>query len=82
MTNNWQILHGELEESLQAAQSQLNVMSSEMDKQNALNERLENDLLSMNKHRQNGDDNPSDSGLDVLAGLDLGKKPAVRISVH
>ncbi|KAG5648583.1 hypothetical protein DXG03_003194 [Asterophora parasitica] len=68
----FRILHGELEESLQAAEDQLKGMGSELDKQKTLNEKLENDLLSMNKHRPNGDVTPSDSGLDVLAGFELG----------
>ncbi|RDB24925.1 Protein CASP [Hypsizygus marmoreus] len=72
----FRILHGELEESLQAAEDQLTTMGTELEKQRALNEKLENDLVSMNKHRPNGDATPSDSGLDVLAGLELGKKPS------
>ncbi|GLB37586.1 putative CASP C terminal [Lyophyllum shimeji] len=73
----FRILHGELEESLQTAQDQLKNMSSELEKQKALNEKLENDLASMNKHKPNGDATPSDSGLDVLAGLELnGKSPS------
>lgn len=42
-----------------------------------LNEKLENDLLSMNKHHggeaTNGDGTPLEAS-DVLAGLELGKK--------
>ncbi len=68
-----QILHSELETSLQAAQDRLSSTANELEKQRDLNEKLENDLLSMNKHGVNGDSIPSESS-DVLAGLDLGKK--------
>ncbi|KAG6894387.1 hypothetical protein C0992_006305 [Termitomyces sp. T32_za158] len=72
----FRIIHSELEESLRAAENELKSMGSELEKQRTLNEKLENDLLSMNKHRTNGDVPSSDSGLDVLASLDLGpKKP-------
>ncbi|KAF8070611.1 CASP C terminal-domain-containing protein [Lyophyllum atratum] len=65
------------EESLQAAEDKLKTTSSELEKQTALNDKLENDLLSMNKHRHNGDATPSESRLDVLADLELGsKKPS------
>ena len=70
-----QILHGELEASLQSVQSELAMTSSELEKQRALNEKLENDLLQMQAH------NPKtvvfdavSEDPDVLAGLDLGKK--------
>ncbi|KAF5380342.1 hypothetical protein D9615_004565 [Tricholomella constricta] len=73
----FRILHGELEESLQAAQDQIQNMGTELEKQKTLNEKLENDLLSMNKHRSDGAATPSEPGADVLAGLDLGtKKPS------
>ncbi|KAG6833536.1 hypothetical protein H0H87_005187 [Tephrocybe sp. NHM501043] len=75
----FRILHGELEESLRAAEDQLKNMGSELEKQKSLNEKLENDLLSMNKHRPNGDLTSSDSGLDVLAGLELGTKKAASL---
>ncbi|KAK0212836.1 CASP C terminal-domain-containing protein [Desarmillaria ectypa] len=69
----FRILHGELENSLQAAQDQLSSTGADLEKQKALNEKLENDLLSMNKHRSNGDITPPESS-DVLTGLDLGRK--------
>ncbi|KAG6920313.1 hypothetical protein DXG01_005082 [Tephrocybe rancida] len=72
----FRILHGELEESLRAAEDQLKNLGSELEKQKSLNERLENDLLSMNKHRTNEDSLSPDPGLDVLAGLELGTKKA------
>lgn len=72
-----QILHNELEESLQITQDQLSNTSMELEKQKILNEKLETDLLSMNKHAPNGDITPSESGTDVLANLDLGRKTAV-----
>ncbi|KAK0454978.1 CASP C terminal-domain-containing protein [Armillaria borealis] len=69
----FRILHSELENSLQAAQDQLSSTGADLEKQKALNEKLENDLLSMNKHRTNGDITPPESS-DVLTGLDLGRK--------
>ncbi|KAK0225921.1 CASP C terminal-domain-containing protein [Armillaria fumosa] len=69
----FRILHNELENSLQAAQDQLSSTGADLEKQKALNEKLENDLLSMNKHRTNGDITPPESS-DVLTGLDLGRK--------
>lgn len=74
-----------MEASLKTVQEQLTLTSSELDKQKVLNEKLENDLLAMNKHSKtngtvgNADGSgvltPADSQIDVLAGLDLGKKP-------
>lgn len=61
------------------AQSELAAAEAELEKQRALNDKLENDLLQLETHNPkgtNGDAAPADS--DVLAGLDLGKKPAVR----
>ncbi|ESK96561.1 golgi membrane protein [Moniliophthora roreri MCA 2997] len=66
----FRILHGELEASLQSTQERLSATSSELEKQKSLNEKLENDLLSMNNHKTN--DTPDTS--DVLSGLDIGKK--------
>ncbi|PFH53829.1 hypothetical protein AMATHDRAFT_73241 [Amanita thiersii Skay4041] len=67
----FRILHGELEASFQAAQEELNVTTLELEKQKALNEKLENDLLSMNT--ANNDATP-ESGFDVLASLERSKK--------
>jgi hypothetical protein len=61
------------------AESELAAAEAELEKQRTLNERLENDLLQLEAHkaqRTSGDATPAD-GDDVLAGLDLGKKPAV-----
>ncbi|KAI0082064.1 hypothetical protein K474DRAFT_1655999 [Panus rudis PR-1116 ss-1] len=75
----YRILHGEYEASLKATQSQLAETESELQKQKALNEQLENDLLQMDRHKPNGAASgmitPSDSTteLDALAGIDLGK---------
>ncbi|KAI0768369.1 CASP C terminal-domain-containing protein [Irpex lacteus] len=71
----FRILHGELEASLMDAQSQLAAAEAELEKQRALNESLENDLLQMESHKpkaSNGDATPGDD--DVLASLDLGRK--------
>ncbi|KZT10961.1 uncharacterized protein LAESUDRAFT_721378 [Laetiporus sulphureus 93-53] len=78
----FRILHGELEASLQAAQAQLDATQSELDKQKVLNEKLENDLLEMDQRKGSGDisgvasssDIASMGSIDMLAGLDLGKK--------
>ncbi|KAF8829096.1 hypothetical protein HHX47_DHR3000686 [Lentinula edodes] len=67
----FRILHGELEASLQHAQGQLDSTSTELEKQKTLNEKLENDLLSLNK--PNGHVSPSGSS-DVLAGLEVVQK--------
>ncbi len=61
------------------AQSQLAAAEAELEKQRALNESLENDLLQMESHKPkapNGDATPGDD--DVLASLDLGRKSTVR----
>ncbi|KAJ7446265.1 CASP C terminal-domain-containing protein [Mycena galericulata] len=71
----FRILKTELEASLQSAEEQLVSTSTELEKQKILNEKLENDLLSMNSHKSNGDLPTSDNvSTDVLAGLDLGRK--------
>ncbi|KAK7005732.1 Golgi membrane protein [Favolaschia claudopus] len=69
----FRIIHAELEVSLQATEERLATTTAELDKQKILNEKLETDLLSMNSHKPNEDVPPSET--DVLAGLDLGKKP-------
>ncbi|KAI0789119.1 CASP C terminal-domain-containing protein [Abortiporus biennis] len=70
----FRILHGELEASLNATQVELATTEAELQKQKFLNEKLENDLLQMDKHKPNGDvsgaHTPADP--DALAGLDLG----------
>ena len=79
-----------MEVSLKTVQEQLTLTTSELDKQRVLNEKLETDLLSMNKHGSKPnevaatDDNagaaPGD--VDILAGLDLGKKSSsVRLGI-
>ncbi len=56
-------------------------MTSELEKQKLLNEKLENDLLSMGTTEQklNGDGTHA-SAEDLLAGLDFIKKPTVSIN--
>ncbi|KAJ7703003.1 CASP C terminal-domain-containing protein [Mycena rosella] len=71
----FRIIHAELEASLAAAEEQLTSTSTELEKQKILNEKLENDLVSMNSHKPNGDLPPAEiDSTDVLAGLDLGRK--------
>ncbi|CCM01147.1 uncharacterized protein FIBRA_03195 [Fibroporia radiculosa] len=78
----FRILHGELEVSLQAARVELAVTESELDKQRALNEKLENDLLQLDQRKTNGDFSHTSDSLDLLAsgsadalaGLELGKR--------
>ncbi|KAJ4483236.1 CASP C terminal-domain-containing protein [Lentinula aciculospora] len=65
------ILHGELEASLHYAQGQLDSTSAELEKQKDLNEKLENDLLSLNK--PSGNITPSRSS-EILVGLELGAR--------
>ncbi|KAF8973105.1 CASP C terminal-domain-containing protein [Flammula alnicola] len=66
------ILHAELEESLQNSRQQLETSTLELEKQKQLNEKLETDLLSINK--ENGGRRSTDSDQDVLSSLDIGKK--------
>ncbi|KAF7782308.1 hypothetical protein Agabi119p4_1684 [Agaricus bisporus var. burnettii] len=72
----FRILHSELEASIEASQAQLESVTSELQKQKLLNEKLENDLLSMgtNDRKFNGD-SAHMSAEDVLAGLELPKRP-------
>jgi homeobox protein cut-like len=72
----FRILHTELEASLRAAEEQLATTAAELEKQQVLNEKLETDLLAVNKHHPNGDALATDAAVDALAGLDLGKKPS------
>ena len=80
-----QILHGELEASLQAAQEELITVNTKLEKQQQLNEELENDLLDIEKHQQaqvNGKHEARETlknaaSSDALAGIELGKKPTV-----
>ncbi|KAI0063715.1 hypothetical protein BV25DRAFT_1824286 [Artomyces pyxidatus] len=86
----FRILHNELEASLQQTRDALSMTTSELDKQRALNERLENDLLHLNQHghgqngkASNGIETPASengSDLDALAGLDLGRKAKGNVS--
>ncbi|KAJ7217863.1 CASP C terminal-domain-containing protein [Mycena pura] len=71
----FRIIHTELEASLASAEEQLVATKADLEKQQVLNEKLENDLLSMNSHKSNGDPPPSEvDSTDILAGLDLGRK--------
>ena len=87
MNTSKQILHGELETSLQHAREELASATSELEKQRTLNERLEDDLLQLNEHKPshkqngkakaNGTHTPledADSDEDFLTTLDLGRK--------
>ncbi|KIK67230.1 hypothetical protein GYMLUDRAFT_37309 [Collybiopsis luxurians FD-317 M1] len=67
----FRILHGELETSLQQTETQLSFTRAELEKQTSLNEKLEIDLLSLNK--PNGSVTPSKSS-DILSDLELGSK--------
>ena len=77
-------MHGELEAALQSMKSQLEATESELDKQRALNEKLETDLLQMDQRKGDvgGGASPANgtsTPVDVLAGLELGKKPGVSL---
>ncbi|KAF8160792.1 CASP C terminal-domain-containing protein [Crassisporium funariophilum] len=67
----FRILHSELEESLQDSRQQLETAASELERQKHLNEKLENDLLSINK---DDGDRSFDTEHDALAGLEIGKR--------
>ena len=85
LSSQLQILHGELEASLQAAQEELITVNTKLEKQQQLNEELENDLLDIEKHQQaqvNGKHEARETlknaaSSDALAGIELGKKPTV-----
>ena len=67
---------------MQAAEDQLSFVTSELEKQKILNEQLESDLLAVEKHKPNGDiPTPAESRTDLLAGLEIGKKSHVSVSV-
>ena len=68
---------------MQAAQAELAAKETELEKQRALNDKLETDLLQMNQRKPNGVvfDAGSDQPPDALAGLDLGKKANVSVRV-
>jgi len=67
-----QNLHNELEETLESSRSQLESVSSELEKQKQLNEKLENDLMSIDREKS---ESPTvDSEHNPLAGLDVGRR--------
>ena len=84
-----QILHGEQETSLRAAGEDLIAINSKLEKQQQLNEKLENDLLDFEKHQQaqvNGKHEAREAlkgtaSSDALAGIELGKKQSVCVSL-
>ncbi|KAF8638030.1 hypothetical protein AX16_010662 [Volvariella volvacea WC 439] len=67
----FRILHSELEQSLQSSSEQLEAVTRDLEKQRVLNEKLENDLLAMNQHK---DSHQRLESSDILAGLDMPKK--------
>lgn len=77
----FRINYAELEESLRSTQEKLAISIADLEKQKTLNEKLENDLLQMDKHQAlTLPDDPlstkiaGSSSHDLLADLDLGKK--------
>ncbi|KAI0645643.1 CASP C terminal-domain-containing protein [Trametes meyenii] len=76
----FRILHAELETALQSVQSQLSATEAELEKQRALNDKLETDLLQMDHRNSDGGVNGASGStangtstpVDVLA--ELGKK--------
>lgn len=72
-----QILHTELEASLQKATQDLEYTQADLDKQKTLNDKLENDLLELERGKPNGGilSPPEIGSIDGLSGLDL-KKPS------
>ncbi|KAF8608787.1 hypothetical protein BDV93DRAFT_518842 [Ceratobasidium sp. AG-I] len=74
---NIRVLHTELESSLHAVSEEVVHTREELDKQTALNEKLENDLLHINERPSYGALEKTDAlavGQDGLAGLNLGQK--------
>lgn len=73
-----QITHAELETTLNGVQARLEGTSQELEKQRALNEKLEDDLLALNQGgggERSGRDTPAE-GAEGLAGLNIGGKKA------
>ncbi|CAE6431019.1 unnamed protein product [Rhizoctonia solani] len=71
------VAHSELDSSLQAVSEEVIHARTELEKQTALNERLENDLLQINQRASNGPvekEETASSGQDGLSGLNLGRK--------
>jgi hypothetical protein len=77
-----QILHSELEASLQHAQDDLASANQELEKHQQLNDRLESDLLKLEQSR--GSQGNCDASLadnaqdDILAGLGLELNPTTK----
>lgn len=79
------MLHAELESSLQAVSEEAVHTREELDKQTALNEKLENDLLHINQRPSHGAAEKSEAiavSQDGLAGLNLGQKPMVGLLLY
>ncbi|KAJ8522451.1 hypothetical protein ONZ45_g966 [Pleurotus djamor] len=70
---NLRNLHSSLEASYQLSEKRAEEIATELAKQKALNERLENDLLSVNQHRTTGREDalPTNDSSDVLAELGI-----------
>ncbi|TRM69395.1 CASP C terminal-domain-containing protein [Schizophyllum amplum] len=73
----FRVTHAELETTLTSVQSRLEGTSQELEKQRALNEKLENDLLALDRPagERSGRETPAE-GADALAGLDIGGRKA------
>ena len=73
-----QIVHNDINASLNEVTEELRALKSELDEKRALVEKLESDLLLLDKHQPNGivGRSPSELSLphDPLAGLDIGGK--------
>jgi len=70
-----QVLHNELEDSLRNHTERLDNVTQELDKQRELNEKLENDLLSIDNQKDAYA--PAEPEDDALAGLDIGKRAVI-----
>ncbi|KAF9482164.1 hypothetical protein BDN70DRAFT_919353 [Pholiota conissans] len=66
------ILHSELDDSLRNSRDQLETSTQELQRQKNLNEKLENDLLSIDK--ENGRRPSAEPEQDILASLETGKR--------
>ena len=81
------MLHSELEESFRTASEELATCRAELEKQKILTERLENDLMHVDRHMAGGSGAPLANGerpsgistpnqsTDALSGLNLGSTP-------
>ncbi|KAF5326177.1 hypothetical protein D9611_000367 [Ephemerocybe angulata] len=75
----FRILHGELQESLRNVEQKLDLTSAELQKQKDLNDKLENDLFSIDHTEHNALSNPQ--AANISNGKGKGKQPNVGLEL-